>query len=132
MLLFSLHNTLGNADGTRGANEAAEVTADALGSNDAGLADVRVERDSLMTTIHAGHVATSAPDAHVAVNLRIDDGIAIQAVGVQELRQLLTHQLLQLRDAALGHVALKPEDEVVDNAVAILHDGGTHLYVAAT
>ena len=47
--LFLLHGALGEADGTRGADEAAEVTAYAFGTNQTWAADICVERDSLMT-----------------------------------------------------------------------------------
>ena len=126
-----LIDSFGHADGSRGADQSAEVTADALSADDAGLTGFRVEGDSLMAAIHARNEAAATADALLAVYLREDDGFAVQMVGVQELRQLLAHQLLQMREAALGHVALEAEDEVVDDAVAVLHDGGAYLYVAA-
>ena len=35
-------------------------------------------------------------------------------------------------DAAFLHVGLHTQNEVIDNAVAILHHGGAHLYVSTT
>ena len=107
------------------------MTAYALGANETGKAGVVVEDDGLMTTVAARYFATSAADAQLLVELRVDNGVTIQMVRIQELRLQLTHQLLQVTDATLGHITLQAEDEVVDDAVAILHDGGAYLYVAA-
>ena len=73
----SFVDSFGDTDGTRGADQTAEVTANALGAHDAGQAGVRVERDSLMTTVRARDVTASAPDAPLAVNLREYDGLAV-------------------------------------------------------
>ena len=35
-------------------------------------------------------------------------------------------------DAARSHVMLHAQHKVIDDAVAVLHHGGTHLHVAAT
>ena len=52
-------------------------------------------------------------------------------VGIQELLQALSHQLLQFSDTTLGHITLQTENEVINDAIAILHDGGAYLHVAA-
>ena len=128
-LLFLL-DSLGNADGARGADQAAEVTADTLGDNDAGLTVGCVEDDGLMAAVHTRDVATSATDAPLAVNLRKDDGLAVEVGGGDEVRQLLADTGIERGQTPLREIVLQAEREVVDDAVAVLHDGGAHLHVA--
>jgi hypothetical protein len=52
MILF-LIGTFRHADGTRGTDEAAEVTTDTLRTHDTGLTRLFVEDDSLMAAITA-------------------------------------------------------------------------------
>ena len=54
-----LIDAFADADGTGGADEAAEVAADALVSDDTGLTGLRVEGDGLVAAVHAGDVAAS-------------------------------------------------------------------------
>ena len=119
------------ADGTRGTDEAAEVTTDALRTHDTGLTGLLVEDNRLMATITARDLTASATDTPFLINLWIDNGVAIQMVGIHKRRQLLTHQLLQMGDIAFGHIALEAEYEVIDDTIAILHNRGTYLHVAA-
>ena len=84
---------LAGADGSCGADEAAEVATYAFGSYEVGLARVGIEADGLMTTVHAGHIATPAPHALLAVYLREDDGLAVEVGGGDEIRQLLAHDV---------------------------------------
>ena len=46
-------DSFSNTDGTRGADQTAEMTANALGADDAWLTGVRVEDDGLMAAVHA-------------------------------------------------------------------------------
>ena len=73
---FSL-DSFGNADGAGGADQTAKVATHTLGAYDVDPAGVGVEGDGLVTTIHAGDVATSTTDAQVVGNLREDDGLAV-------------------------------------------------------
>jgi len=84
--LFLLLDALRQADGTSGADEAAQVATDAAGAHDVGLARGCVEGDGLVAAVVAGGVATATADAHVAVNLRIDDGGAVEFGGQKEPR----------------------------------------------
>ena len=131
-LFHFLLNSFGDADGTGRTDEAAEVTADALGAYQTGTAGLFVEDDGLMAAIATRYLTAPATNTQISVNLRIDNGVAIKMVWIQELLQALAHQCLQLRDAALGHITLHTQYEVVDDAIAVLHDGSAHLHVAAT
>ena len=88
-----LIDAFGDADGTGGADEAAEVAADALVSDDTGLTGLRVEGDGLVPAVHAGDVAASAADALVAVGLRIDDGFVISYFIVNQLFRWINNEL---------------------------------------
>ena len=113
--MFFLFNSFGYADSTRRTDEATEVTADALGAYQTWTAKPppilprrgeAFEDDGLMTAVVAGNLTASATDTQFLVELRIDDGVAVQTVGMQKLLQALANQLLQLRDTTLGHIAL--------------------------
>ena len=51
-ILF-LVDPLGNADGSRGADQSAEMAAYALGADDTGLAGIGIEGNGLMAAVHA-------------------------------------------------------------------------------
>ena len=89
--LFLLFNSFSHADGTCRTDKAAEVTADALGAYQTGTAGLVVEDDGLMAAVVAGNLAASTADTHLLVELRVDDGVAVQMVGHQELLQPLAH-----------------------------------------
>ena len=86
MLFVFLLNSLGHADSTCWADEAAEVTADALGAYQAGTAGLMVEDNSLMTTVAARHFTAPTTNTQILVELRVDNGVAVQMVRFQELR----------------------------------------------
>ena len=71
------------------------MAAYALGAHEAGLAGVAVEDNGLMTAVAARHLTASAADAQFFVELRIDDGVAIQLLRLQELRQQFSHEEVQ-------------------------------------
>ena len=79
-MLDTFLHALGNADGTCGADETAEVAADALAAHEVGFAVV-AEGDGLVAAIHAGDVAPAAADAILAVEDGEDNGVAVQVVG---------------------------------------------------
>jgi hypothetical protein len=91
-----------------------------------------IEDDGLMTAVVARHLTAPAANTQLPVKLGIDDGAAVQTVRLLEFRNLFTHEVLQLADAALGHIALEAQYKVVDDAIAILHDGSTNLHIATT
>lgn len=78
-------STLCYADGSRRANESAEVTANAFGTYEAWLSGVMVKDDCLVTTIVAGNLTSATTDTESLVELRIDDGVTVQMVWLQEL-----------------------------------------------
>ena len=108
------------------------MTADALSADDTRLAGVTVEDNGLMSTIATRHLAASATDAALAIYLGVDDGIAIELAGLCEHGNPLADEVNKVVNAPFRHVAAKAENEVIDDAVAVLHDGGTHLYVTAS
>ena len=126
-----LLNSFGHADGTGRTDETAKVTADALGAHQTGATGFVVKYDGLMAAIATGYLTAATTDAQLLVELRIDDGVTVQMAGIQELLQPLAHEFAQLRNTTLGHKALQAKDEVIDDAVAVLHHGGAHLHVAA-
>lgn len=65
-------------DGGRGAYEATKMTTYAFSAYNSGLACFLVESNSLVTAILTGNVAASASDTAFVIDLRIDDGVAIQ------------------------------------------------------
>ena len=107
------------------------MTAHTLRANQLGTACLVVEDDSLMATVVARYLTASATETKLFVELGIDDGGAVQIIRIEELRYFLAHQCLQVADTAFGHIALETENEVFDDAITILHDSGTNLYVAA-
>ena len=131
LFVFALGDALRDADGAGGADEAAQVAADALGAHEVGLAVV-AEGDGLVTTVHAGNVAPAAADALLAVKDGVDNGVAVQVVGRNKAGKPFTHQGGEFGDASARHIVLKTQLEVIDNAITVLHHGGAHLQVAAT
>ncbi len=120
-----------HADGAGGADEPAEMATNAFLTDDTGLAVVS-ERNRLVTTIHTGYIAASAADTLLTVDLGEDHRIAVEIRRQHDILQLFAHEFLELRNTPLGHIMLQAEAEVVDDAVAVLHDGGAYLDVTAT
>ena len=129
-LLFAFGDALGDADGAGGADEAAQVTAHALGAHKVGLA-VFAEGDGLVAAIHAGDVASAAADALVGVEDGKDDGVTVQVVGRNKAGKPLTYKGREFGDASARHIVLQTQLEVIDDAIAVLHHGGAYLQVAA-
>jgi hypothetical protein len=92
--LLLLFYSFGHADSTRGTDKATEVTAYALGTYQTGTAGLVIEDDGLMTAVATRHLTASATDTQFLVELWINDGIAVQAVGMHKFIQPLTHQFL--------------------------------------
>ena len=90
---FFFRNTIGERDGTCGTDEAAEVATHALCSNETGLARLTVEDNGLMTAIATGNLTTATTHTFLAVNLGIDNGIAVKVGGLHKRGQQLTNQV---------------------------------------
>ena len=106
------------------------MAADALVAHEVRLAVV-AEGDGLMAAIHAGDIAPTAADALLAVEDGEDYSIAVKVVGRNKAGKPLTHQGRELGDASARHVMLKAHDEVINDAITVLHHGSTYLQVAA-
>ena len=78
-----------SGDSTRGADETAEMTADALRAYDTRLAFL-AESDRLMTTVRTRDIAPSAAYAFVAVNLRINNRVAVKVRRQFDTRQFFS------------------------------------------
>ena len=118
--------------GTGRTYQTAEVASYTLGAYQTRTTGLMVEDNGLMATIATRYLAAATADTQLFIELWINNGVAVQMIRILELLQPLAHQLLQLCDAALGHIALQTQYQVVNDSIAVLHDGGTHLHVAAT
>jgi hypothetical protein len=85
MLLLFLCDSFGHANSTGGTDKTAKVTAYTLCADNAGLAYLGIEADSLMAAVHARGIAASATNPAFTVNHRIDNGVAVQIGGQGEL-----------------------------------------------
>lgn len=126
-----LGDALGLPDGTSRAHETTQMASHAFVPVDTGAAGDDVEFNGLMAAIHARGVTTAAADAGVAVNHRIDHRLTVQLVGGHKVGQLLANKLVERGHPMRCHVVLHAQHQVVDDAIAILHDRCAHLYVAA-
>ena len=91
-----LRNPFRHADGAGGADEAAEVAADAFGAGNAGLACLRIEGDGLVPAVAAGEEAASATGAFFTVNSGEDHGVAVKVGGEGKGGQQLAHNLFKV------------------------------------
>ena len=82
-------NPFRSGDSTCGANKTAEMTADTLRAYDTRLAFL-AESDRLMTAIRARDIAPSAAYAFVAVNLRINNRVAVKVRRQFDTRQFFS------------------------------------------
>ena len=73
---FAFGDSLGDTDGAGGADEAAQVAADALTAHEVGRAVV-AKGDCLVSAVHAGDVAPATADAILCVEDGEDNGIAV-------------------------------------------------------
>ncbi len=101
-IFLFLIDAFGSSDGSRRTYESAEMAANAFGSDKPWAAGFVIEYYGLMTTVIARHLTASASNAQFRVKLGIDDGLAVQVIGVQEFWYLFAYKLAELRDAALN------------------------------
>ena len=88
--MFLVHS-FGDADGSGRTDEAAEMAADALCADDAGLAGFFVEGDGLVSAVQTGDMAAATAYATVSVDFRIGHRLAVEVGGKDEVGQLLAH-----------------------------------------
>ena len=79
-MLFA--NSFRLADRSGRTNKPAEMTADTLSTYQTRTAGLTVEDNSLMATIATRYLTTSAANAQIFVEPRIDNSLAIQKVGL--------------------------------------------------
>jgi len=96
LVALLLGNALCCSDGSCGTDETAEVTADALGTHDAGQAGGDIEDNGLVAAVHTRDIAAPAAHALVSVYLGINDSLTVQVGRCHEVRQLLTHDVSYL------------------------------------
>ena len=92
---------------------------------------VLTEGDGLVAAVPAGDVAAAAADAKGAVHTRENLRAAVQAGRGHEVPDIPADQVFQMRKTLVRQVIPKTLDEILDDALPALHDGGTHLHVAA-
>ena len=109
-----------------------EVTADTFRTNDAWLASLAIKGDGLMTAVHAGSVTAPTTNAAFPDYLRKDNSVAVEVGGRDEIGQFLANDGFERGESSFRHVVLESEDEVVDDAIAVLHNGGAYLDISAT
>ena len=85
LLFVFLHNAFGHANSSCRTDETTEVTAYALRADQTGTAGLVIEYNGLMAAVATGYLTASTADTQLLVELRIDDGVAIQMVELQEL-----------------------------------------------
>ena len=107
------------------------MAAHALLADDVWLPFCQVEADGLVSAVVARNVASAATHAFLSVNLWQHHRLSVELRRLDKRRQLLAHKVLQMLDATLSHVCRHAHKQVVDDAVAILHDSRADLYVAA-
>ena len=77
--------------------QTAEVATDAAATHQTRATGFAIKHNGLMAAIAARYRTSTAADAQLMVELRINDGVAIKRVGIQEQRQRLADECLQRR-----------------------------------
>ena len=85
-----------------------------------------------MTTVPTRHITTSATDTLVSIYLGIDYRIAVEIGRRDKVRKLFAYDIFKMFDASITKVCLESQDEVVDDAIAVLHNGSTYLDITTT
>ena len=101
LLFLFFVDTSCEAHGTYGAYEATKMTANTFCTVDVRLASVKVESDSLMTSIPTGEVAAATTDTPLTVNLGKNHGLAVKVGRQNKRRQLLAYDVLKMLNATL-------------------------------
>ena len=91
-----LFRTQGNAlrltDSACRTHQTAQMAANTAGANKVRTTRFAIEDDGLVTTIVARHLTTTTAYAQLMIELRIDNGFAIERIGLQEQRQRLANK----------------------------------------
>ena len=88
-----------------------------------------IQMQGLMTAILAGNHAASAGNALAALESRVLDGLAIERLWPDDVRQGTPDKLAYRRHAHLIDIACKSFREIFDDAIAILHERRGDLQV---
>ena len=129
-LLF-FRDSVGEADSACGTDQPTEMAADTLRAHNAGPTRGVIEKDGLMAAVAARYLATPATHTLFVVYFRIDKGLAVQVGRLHKRRQLFSHQVGHARHSPLGHIVLKAQHEVVNDAISILHHSRAYLHIVA-
>lgn len=103
-----------------------------LASHDTRPSCDAIEGDGLMTAILTRHIATSTAYTLVSINLGIDYRLTIELRWWHKVGKFFADDFFKMADTPLAEIMLKSQYEVVDDAVAILHNRRTHLHITAT
>ena len=117
-----------------GAHKLAEVAAHALFFfNGVGIVRLAVfEGDGLVGGVFAGNVAETAVDALVLVDVGDVVVVDVEVFPMGEGGHALANEIGGGGETFFVHPVAKPFAQVFDDAKAILHGGGTHLYAGAS
>lgn len=108
----------------------AEVAADAFFAVQDGSA-VLSHADGLVAAVSTGNGTSAAADAFVAVEFGEDQGVALQDIRrFTDIIQSDAHDLADIVQFFLGEIIIQAGFEVINNAVAELHDGRCDLHGA--
>ena len=111
------------------------MAAHALCADDVRLPFCQVEGDCLMSAVVARDVASAATHAFLSVNLWQHHRVSVELRRLDERRQLLADKVLDGQRPAcfertFRKISLHAHKQVVDDAVAVLHDSRADLHVA--
>ena len=104
----------------------AEVAADAFIGNNR-FACAFFDIDGLMAAVEAADGAAAAADAFGIVDLRDDLEVAVEVFAGNDVGQCFANEIAQGLVTMLFHEDFEAVNEVFDDAVAILHNGGRDL-----
>ena len=93
---------------------------------------LRIECEGLVAAVATGDVTPAAADTFPVVEHRQHFRVAVQVGGGHKRRHPFADNILKTLDATLLQIRLHSGDEIVDDAVTVLHDSGAHLHVAAS
>ena len=81
-----------------------------------------------MAAVCAGNLAASAADAGLPLEFWIDDAVPLQTVrGFADRRERQSHRVLHGAESLFLQIIVQPRFQIVNDAVAVLHDGGRDL-----
>src|ERR1700733_12743737 len=90
-----------------------------------------VEVNTLMRAVPARDVTQLAANALLFMNARHDLEIQVQMIPVCDFGCAEPAKIFDAFEAFLAHPVLKAVDHILEDAIAVMHRRGTHLYRAA-